>query len=163
MQDSCQKIAFQNSFQRFLKLQAGTVVIVGSTGYGGELDEKAKVLAETYQHVTWLGQVSNDELLLALWQHAGAYFHGHSVGGTNPALVQAIAAGAPSWRGTPFLIVRCLDRMAISSIPSLKRLRLQFCNSWIARLCENRPVRLVYTERKSTTHGIRSATIMSSA
>jgi len=39
--------------------------------------------------------VSNDSLLLALWQHAGLYFHGHSVGGTNPALVQAMAAGAP--------------------------------------------------------------------
>jgi glycosyltransferase involved in cell wall biosynthesis len=39
--------------------------------------------------------VSNDDLLLALWQHAGVYFHGHSVGGTNPALVQAMAAGAP--------------------------------------------------------------------
>jgi glycosyltransferase involved in cell wall biosynthesis len=39
--------------------------------------------------------VSNDPLLLALWQHAGVYFHGHSVGGTNPALVQAMAAGAP--------------------------------------------------------------------
>lgn len=37
----------------------------------------------------------DDELLLALWQHAGLYFHGHSVGGTNPALVQAMAAGAP--------------------------------------------------------------------
>jgi glycosyltransferase involved in cell wall biosynthesis len=39
--------------------------------------------------------VSNDALLHALWQHAGVYFHGHSVGGTNPSLVQAMAAGAP--------------------------------------------------------------------
>jgi glycosyltransferase involved in cell wall biosynthesis len=34
-------------------------------------------------------------LLFSLLQHAGAYFHGHSVGGTNPALVQALACGAP--------------------------------------------------------------------
>jgi glycosyltransferase involved in cell wall biosynthesis len=39
--------------------------------------------------------VHDDNRLHALWQHAGAYFHGHSVGGTNPALVQAMAAGAP--------------------------------------------------------------------
>lgn len=71
------------------------VVIVGSSGYGGEWDDAARRLAADNPSVAWLGQVSNDELLLALWQHAGVYFHGHSVGGTNPALVQAMAAGAP--------------------------------------------------------------------
>ena len=70
------------------------VVIVGSSGYGGELDENAQRLAE-HPSVMWLGHVHDDQLLLALWQHAGLYFHGHSVGGTNPALVQAMAAGAP--------------------------------------------------------------------
>lgn len=71
------------------------VVIVGSTGYGGELDESARSLVANHPSVSWLGHVSDDALLLALWQHAGVYFHGHSVGGTNPALVQAMAAGAP--------------------------------------------------------------------
>jgi len=71
------------------------VVLVGSTGYGGELDERAKALAERQPNFTWLGHVSNDARLHSLWQHAGAYFHGHSVGGTNPALVQAMACGAP--------------------------------------------------------------------
>ncbi|BBY17628.1 glycosyltransferase [Mycolicibacterium litorale] len=71
------------------------VVIVGSAGYGGELDATAADLAATNPSVSWLGHVSDDGLLLSLWQHAGVYFHGHSVGGTNPALVQAMAAGAP--------------------------------------------------------------------
>jgi glycosyltransferase involved in cell wall biosynthesis len=71
------------------------VVLVGSSGYGGELDDQARALSETSDNVTWLGHVSDDAKLLSLWQHAGAYFHGHSVGGTNPALVQAMAAGAP--------------------------------------------------------------------
>lgn len=71
------------------------VVIVGSSGYGGEWDEAARKLASEHHSVTWFGHVSNDLLLLALWRHAGLYFHGHSVGGTNPALVQAMAAGAP--------------------------------------------------------------------
>lgn len=71
------------------------VVIVGSSGYGGEFDDAAQMLAASHPSVSWLGHVSNDQLLLALWQHSGLYFHGHSVGGTNPALVQAMAAGAP--------------------------------------------------------------------
>lgn len=71
------------------------VVIVGSSGYGGELDARVSELASKNPRVRWLGHVSDDKRLLALWQHAGAYFHGHSVGGTNPALVQAMAVGAP--------------------------------------------------------------------
>ncbi|MFJ4295330.1 glycosyltransferase [Curtobacterium sp. NPDC089689] len=75
--------------------QQHPVVIVGSSGYGGELDEHARLLAEAHPNVHWLGHVADDERLFALWQHAGAYFHGHSVGGTNPALVQAMHLGAP--------------------------------------------------------------------
>ncbi|MGN7223898.1 glycosyltransferase [Curtobacterium flaccumfaciens] len=79
------------------------VVIVGSTGYGGELDEKAADLATRKPRVRWLGHVSDDRRLFSLWQHAGVYFHGHSVGGTNPALVQAMMLGAPTVaRDTPF-------------------------------------------------------------
>lgn len=71
------------------------VVIVGSSGYGGELDDHARRLADESDRVRWLGHVEDDEKLFALWSHAGVYFHGHSVGGTNPALVQAMACGAP--------------------------------------------------------------------
>jgi glycosyltransferase involved in cell wall biosynthesis len=72
-----------------------TVVLVGSSGNNGDLDERARQLSTAHQSIHWLGHVSDDQRLFALWQHAGAYFHGHSVGGTNPALVQAMAAGAP--------------------------------------------------------------------
>jgi glycosyltransferase involved in cell wall biosynthesis len=72
------------------------VVIVGSSGYGGDLDEDAAELARSNPKVRWLGHVSDDQRLLSLWQHAGVYFHGHSVGGTNPALVQAMACGSPT-------------------------------------------------------------------
>ncbi|MDO9395926.1 MAG: glycosyltransferase [Herbiconiux sp.] len=71
------------------------VVIVGSSGYGGEIDEAVASLAARKPNVLWLGHLRDDRRLNALWQHAGAYFHGHSVGGTNPALVQAMACGAP--------------------------------------------------------------------
>ena len=72
------------------------VVIVGSEGYGGALDAQAAELAASNKRIIWLGHMSDDARLFALWQHAGVYFHGHSVGGTNPALVQAMACGAPT-------------------------------------------------------------------
>jgi len=71
------------------------IIIVGSSGYGGEIDEKVAKLSASSANIHWLGHMSDDQRLLSLWQHAGVYFHGHSVGGTNPALVQAMAAGAP--------------------------------------------------------------------
>ena len=78
------------------------VVIVGSSAYGGPLDKRAAEL-DTLPNVSWLGHVSNDDLLLSLWNQAGVYVHGHSVGGTNPALVQAMACGAPIVaRDTPY-------------------------------------------------------------
>jgi glycosyltransferase involved in cell wall biosynthesis len=90
----------ENSIQEFFDAvryisPAYKIVIVGSSGYGGASDKAAADLATKHENVMWLGHVSNHERLLSLWQHAGAYFHGHSVGGTNPALVQAMACGAP--------------------------------------------------------------------
>jgi glycosyltransferase involved in cell wall biosynthesis len=90
----------ENSIPEFLEAaveiaHSYPVVIVGSTGYGGDLDAAAEKLSQEYPNVTWLGHVSDDDRLLALWEHSGVYFHGHSVGGTNPALVQAMACGAP--------------------------------------------------------------------
>ncbi|WP_159924720.1 glycosyltransferase [Rhodococcus sp. WAY2] len=71
------------------------IAIVGSSGYGGDLDDRVANLAARNERIHWFGHVSDDQRLFSLWQHSGAYFHGHSVGGTNPALVQAMACGAP--------------------------------------------------------------------
>lgn len=71
------------------------VAIVGSSGYGGPFDEWAQRISASSSKIHWFGHVSDDEKLFALWQNAGAYFHGHSVGGTNPALVQAMACSVP--------------------------------------------------------------------
>lgn len=79
------------------------VIIVGSSGYGGPLEARVAALADSSANVTWLGHISDDRRLLALWQHAAVYFHGHSVGGTNPTLVQAMAMGTPVVaRDTPY-------------------------------------------------------------
>jgi glycosyltransferase involved in cell wall biosynthesis len=71
------------------------VIIVGSSGYGGALDDRVAALAEANPSISWFGHISDDSRLLSLWQHAAVYFHGHSVGGTNPTLVQAMATGTP--------------------------------------------------------------------
>lgn len=44
--------------------------------------------------VRFLGGIYDYEVLSALRRHAAFYFHGHSVGGTNPSLVEAMATGA---------------------------------------------------------------------
>ncbi|WP_082555994.1 DUF1972 domain-containing protein [Aeromicrobium sp. Root472D3] len=92
----------ENTVSEFFKASVGLaesgidVVIVGSSGSdGGPLDDQARELDAAFPTIHWLGHLSDDQRLFSLWQHAGAYFHGHSVGGTNPALVQAMAAGAP--------------------------------------------------------------------
>ena len=90
----------ENSVQEFFdavpNLAASyQVVIVGSSGQDGHFDTRARELAHTYPSVQWLGHLHDDARLFSLWKNAGAYFHGHSVGGTNPALVQAMACGAP--------------------------------------------------------------------
>jgi glycosyltransferase involved in cell wall biosynthesis len=72
------------------------VVIVGSSGSGGPLEDRVRSLSASNRAVIWLGHLSDDRKLYSLWQNCGAYFHGHSVGGTNPALVQAMACGAPT-------------------------------------------------------------------
>ena len=70
------------------------VVVVGSNP-GSELDARLRA-----QHappaVHMLGHVADQDLLASLWAHCGVYLHGHSVGGTNPALVQAMGMGAPT-------------------------------------------------------------------
>jgi glycosyltransferase involved in cell wall biosynthesis len=91
----------ENSISEFLDaaesvVEEFPVVVVGSSGSGGPLEERIRCLTEKYSQFIWLGHLSNDQLLSSLWQNCGAYFHGHSVGGTNPALVQAMASGAPT-------------------------------------------------------------------
>jgi glycosyltransferase involved in cell wall biosynthesis len=43
--------------------------------------------------VRWLGGIYEQSHVEALRQHCAVYFHGHSVGGTNPSLLEAMASG----------------------------------------------------------------------
>jgi glycosyltransferase involved in cell wall biosynthesis len=77
-------------------------IVVGSANYGSDIEERLQGLDEAGR-IRWLGHVHDQELLMQLWAHCGVYVHGHSVGGTNPALLQALGAGAPTLAlDTPF-------------------------------------------------------------
>jgi glycosyltransferase involved in cell wall biosynthesis len=71
------------------------VVVVGSATSKSPIEQRLRDL-DARGRVKWLGHVSDQELLLELWGQCGVYVHGHSVGGTNPALLQALGAGAPT-------------------------------------------------------------------
>lgn len=131
----------ENTISEFLEAAEGLasrwpVVIVGSSGYGGEIEARVEELARTNERVKWLGHVSDDRRLFALWQHAGVYFHGHSVGGTNPALVQAMALGAPIVaRDTVF------NREVLASAGEFVLPRGEAIEAAIGRLMEDQPRR----------------------
>lgn len=47
---------------------------------------------EKYQHIRFVGGVYDIDLLNNLRHYSNLYFHGHSVGGTNPSLLEAMAS-----------------------------------------------------------------------
>lgn len=53
----------------------------------------AAVLRAGGDQIKFLGAIYDQEAVKALRYHAIAYCHGHSVGGTNPSLVEALGAG----------------------------------------------------------------------
>lgn len=68
------------------------LLIVGNseTQYGRYI----KSLFHSHSNVLFIGSIYNKEKLDSLRQHCFLYFHGHSVGGTNPSLLEAMAAGS---------------------------------------------------------------------
>ncbi len=74
---------------------APLAVVVGSANFVSPLETRLKTMAAAGK-VKWLGHVADQDLLTQLWAHSATYVHGHSVGGTNPALLQALGAGAPT-------------------------------------------------------------------
>lgn len=59
-----------------------------------EANEYGRELRAEHPHVHFAGGVYNARVLDALRRRSAIYLHGHSVGGTNPSLIEAMAAGA---------------------------------------------------------------------
>lgn len=81
-------------FQAYIKSGSNhPLIIVGNTNtkYG-------KTLVKEYEHldnIKFLGPIFNKQVLDKLRVNCKAYIHGHSVGGTNPSLSEAMAASCP--------------------------------------------------------------------
>lgn len=70
------------------------LVILGTANYDSPVTKRVLELAATDERIKVLGHVANRNEFFDLVHHAGIYLHGHSVGGTNPSLVEAMASSA---------------------------------------------------------------------
>ncbi|GAA5038672.1 rhamnosyltransferase [Marivirga lumbricoides] len=83
-----------NVLQAFSELPNYTLVMVGNwknSDYG--LDVRARY--EQFSNIILLDPIYNQEKLDVLRGNALVYIHGHSAGGTNPSLVEAMYLGLP--------------------------------------------------------------------
>jgi len=70
------------------------LVVLGK--YEPAVDEYHRaVMAAASSEVVFLGPIYDKKVVQALRFHSCAYCHGHTVGGTNPSLVEAMAASNP--------------------------------------------------------------------
>jgi glycosyltransferase involved in cell wall biosynthesis len=68
------------------------LVVVGSAPYSDGYTRLIHSLGD--ERVRFIGGVWDQELLDQLYANSLVYWHGHSVGGTNPSLLRAIGSGA---------------------------------------------------------------------
>lgn len=67
------------------------LVILGN--YSEKHDYQKRVLNAANNHVLFCGAIYDQQIVAALRYHCLFYVHGHTVGGTNPSLVEAMGAG----------------------------------------------------------------------
>jgi glycosyltransferase involved in cell wall biosynthesis len=67
------------------------LVVVGSAPYSDRYTSSIHALADA--RVRFVGGIWDQDLLDQLYANARVYWHGHSVGGTNPSLLRAIGSG----------------------------------------------------------------------
>ena len=69
------------------------VVVVGSPLDDPRFSALIDAIRTRHKNVEFTGHIGNDSQLFKIWSESDVYFHGHTVGGTNPALVQAMMFG----------------------------------------------------------------------
>ena len=68
------------------------LVVLGD--YRADNEYQRRVLAAAGDNVLFAGAIFDKQTVRSLRFHARFYIHGHTVGGTNPSLVEALAAGS---------------------------------------------------------------------
>jgi len=70
------------------------LLVVGGASYRDAFHERLRAIAARDPRIRLVGHVADQAALRELWCNCYAYLHGHSVGGTNPALLRAMGCGA---------------------------------------------------------------------
>ncbi len=70
------------------------LVVLGTANYDSPVTAQIAELAARDSRIRMLGHVGDRTTFFDLIHHAAIYIHGHSVGGTNPSLVEAMGARA---------------------------------------------------------------------
>ena len=70
------------------------LIVVGSANYENAFHARLRSIAAGDSRISMIGHVSDQNVLRELWCNCHAYLHGHTVGGTNPALLRAMGYGS---------------------------------------------------------------------
>lgn len=70
------------------------LLVLGTANYDSPVTSRLAELAASDDRVRLIGHVEDRDEFLDLLHHAAVYVHGHSVGGINPSLIEAMTAGA---------------------------------------------------------------------
>ena len=84
---------FETMIREFMKSKTNrdfAIITTKNDAFLNELDEKLGFREDP--RIKFVGTVYNQELLKKIREQAYAYFHGHSVGGTNPSLLEALGS-----------------------------------------------------------------------
>lgn len=82
---------FETMIREFMNSNSNKdLVIITTENDGFKKDLEEKFHFSTNPHVKFVGTIYNQKLLKRIREKAYAYIHGHSVGGTNPSLLEAL-------------------------------------------------------------------------
>lgn len=80
--------------EAFSEYRGLNLVIVGNWG-NSEYGKKLKDKYQDYNHIHLLNPIYDQKILNEIRSNCYVYLHGHSAGGTNPSLVEAMYLGLP--------------------------------------------------------------------
>jgi glycosyltransferase involved in cell wall biosynthesis len=66
------------------------LIVVGGATYRDAFHARLEEIASSDSRIQLVGAIYDQTLLKELWCNCYSYLHGHSVGGTNPALLRAM-------------------------------------------------------------------------
>ncbi len=70
------------------------LVVLGTANYRSPVAARLRYLASADRRIVLAGHIDNRSVFASLLANARAYLHGHSVGGINPVLIEAMGCGA---------------------------------------------------------------------